>query len=104
MFIVEEASVRRTVASSRFDLCSQFLQSALAAKAAFLVAAALTPAAAARLLAPLGQQHFIAHVEEIKQHGDFVGQLHAASEAGREGAGKPVNSARVSFISSVASG
>ena len=44
-------------------------------------AAAWAPAPAVRLLRAFQQQDLVALVETVKQRGDFVGQLHVASEA-----------------------
>lgn len=46
------------------------------------LAAARTPQTAIRLLCAFEQEDFIALVEAVEQRGDFVGQLHARSEAG----------------------
>lgn len=53
------------------------------------LAAARTPETAIRLLRAFEQEDFLALVEAVEQGGDFVRQLHARSETGAVGAGKP---------------
>ena len=52
------------------------------------LAAARTPQAAIRFLCAFEQEDFISLVEAVEQRGDFVGQLHARSEAGADARGK----------------
>jgi hypothetical protein len=52
------------------------------------LAAAWTPQATIRLLRAFEQEDFIVLVEAVEQRGDFVGQLHARSEAGSTARGK----------------
>ena len=52
------------------------------------LAAARTPQTAIRFLCAFEQEDFIALVEAVEQRGDFVGQLHARSEAGADAGGK----------------
>ena len=50
--------------------------------------AARTPQAAIRLLRAFEQEDLIALVEAVEQRGNFVGQLHARSEARSDARGK----------------
>ena len=52
------------------------------------LAAARTPQTAIRFLCAFEQKDFIALIETVEQRGDFVGQLHARSEAGADARGK----------------
>ena len=62
-------------------------------------AAARTPETAIRLLGAFEQEDFIALVEAVEQRGDFVGQLHAASETGTGNSRKKPETPQTSFVS-----
>ena len=87
----DAGQVQVTRVKSQADFLVRFPAGARVRRFAILrvqLATARAPQAAVRLLRAFQQQNLVAFVEAVEQGGDFIGQLHVASEAIQRPRGK----------------